>query len=63
MKYLTTRQMTEEKKLGGRSTIYRHVSEGLLPQPLKVGCKNLWIEAEVDEYLARAPRARINTVK
>jgi prophage regulatory protein len=58
MKYLTMAKLRE--KLGGRarSSIYRDVEEGHLPQPIKLGGTNYWIESQVDEFLARLQQER-----
>jgi len=42
-------------KLGGRSrsSIDRDVKAGRLPPPLKLGQRVYWIDAQVDEHLAR----------
>ena len=45
-------------KLGGRSrsSVYRDLEHGRLPEPIRIGARPLWIEDEVDEFL-RAQRA------
>lgn len=56
MNYLNLNQLS--KKLGGRSrsSIYRDLDQGRLPQPLRLGSRLYWIEAEVDEALLTAHR-------
>lgn len=53
MKYLSISQLSD--KLGGRSTnsLYADVAKGHLPKPVKLGNRNLWVEAEVDEHLLK----------
>ena len=43
-----------EKTGCGRSTIYKKISEGDFPTPIKLGERSVgWVEAEVDEWLDR----------
>jgi len=51
MRFLSFRDIQE--KLGGRSrsSIYRDVDAGRLPEPMKFGARLLWCEAEVDRVL------------
>ncbi len=51
MHYITFKQLRE--KLGGRSrsSIYRDVKCGRLPQPTKVGQNLYWREDEIDDAL------------
>lgn len=57
MRYLTFRDL--QKKLGGRgrTTIYRDLDVGRLPQPIKLGSRLYWIEDEVDQHLNAARSA------
>ena len=57
MQYLSTKQLGE--KLGGRSanSIYLDVANGNLPKPLKLGNRNLWVDQEVDDHLAKQREA------
>ena len=52
MRYLSFREL--QAKLGGRgrTTIYRDVNLGRLPQPVKLGSRLFWIESAVDDKLA-----------
>lgn len=48
MKYLSFAELRE--RLGGRSrtTIYRDLDLGRLPQPIKIGSRLYWSESEVE---------------
>lgn len=59
MKLLTVLQLSAKLGGRGRSSIYRDVEAGLLPQPVKYGHRVYWVESEVDERLAQAPRVAI----
>ena len=50
-RYLTLRELSA--KLGGRSrsAIYADLAAGRLPQPLKLGGRIYWPEAEIDAHL------------
>lgn len=52
-RYLTFAQL--RAKLGGRarSTIYIDVVVGRLPEPIKLGGRLYWREAEVEKHLQR----------
>ncbi|MCF3592896.1 AlpA family phage regulatory protein [Rhodobacteraceae bacterium LMO-12] len=54
MRYLTFRDL--QLKLGGRgrSSIYRDLEQGRLPQPMKLGGRLYWNEAELDAFLKAA---------
>ena len=42
-----------------RSTIYKRISEGLFPKPVKLGVKSVgWVEDEVAEYIEARIAAR-----
>lgn len=42
-------------KLGcGRATVWRYVSKGLLPKPIKIGSMTRWLVSEIDAFIARA---------
>jgi prophage regulatory protein len=32
--------------------IWRLVRAGKFPKPVKIGCRNHWVESEVDQYIA-----------
>ncbi len=42
-----------QKKLGGRSrsSIYRDIERGDIPNPVRIGARLYWIEEEVDNFL------------
>ena len=50
-RYITVDQLS--RKLGGRSrsSIYRDLKKGLLPNPIRVGARLYWCEEEVEEFL------------
>ena len=52
MQYLSFRDL--QAKLGGRgrTTIYRDVSLGRLPKPVKLGSRLYWNEAEIDAAIS-----------
>ncbi len=52
MKYLSFRDL--QAKLGGRgrTTVYRDVKMGRLPEPIKIGSRLYWNEAEIDAALS-----------
>ena len=51
MTYLNLNQLSQ--KLGGRSrsSLYRDIEAGRLPQPMRFGSRLYWIEAEIDEIM------------
>jgi predicted DNA-binding transcriptional regulator AlpA len=53
MKYLTFVEL--RAKLGGRSrsAIYLDLAQGRLPQPIKLGGKLYWAEADIDNRLCQ----------
>jgi predicted DNA-binding transcriptional regulator AlpA len=40
-------------------TIWKLMREGAFPRSVVIGGKVLWVEAEIDEYIARLPRRRL----
>jgi prophage regulatory protein len=42
----------------GRTTIYRDIDAGRLPQPLRLGGRLYWVEAEVDAFLEELADAK-----
>lgn len=53
-----TRPMLQ-KRLGGRgkSTVYRWISEGILPPPRRIGPGSVgWLESEINQWLRDRPR-------
>ena len=54
MRYLSFPDL--QAKIGGRSrsSIYRDLEVGRLPQPIKFGARLYWIEADIDAPLAEA---------
>jgi prophage regulatory protein len=37
----------------GRIQLWRLVKAGKFPPPVKVGSRNCWVEAEIDEYIKK----------
>ena len=61
---LLTRQEVQDRCRMCRSSIYRLMSEGRFPLPIRVGLRAVrWLESEIDEYLAGRPRAEGELVK
>jgi len=54
MKYLSFPELRDKLGGRGRTTVYRDVKEGRLPEPIKLGGRLYWIESKVDEALAGA---------
>jgi len=54
MRYLSFPDL--QAKIGGRSrsSVYRDVEMGRLPQPIKFGARLYWIEADIDAAFAAA---------
>jgi prophage regulatory protein len=49
----------EEATGESRSTIYKRISEGEFPKPVKLGAKSVgWVEDEIAEYNERRIAAR-----
>jgi predicted DNA-binding transcriptional regulator AlpA len=40
-------------------TIWKLMREGAFPRSVVIGGKTLWVEAEIDEYIARLPRRQL----
>jgi prophage regulatory protein len=56
MKYLSFPDL--QSKIGGRSrsSVYRDVALGRLPQPIKFGARLYWNEADIDAALTKAQK-------
>ena len=50
-RYITLDQLSE--KLGGRSrsSIYRDLENGSIPNPVRIGARLYWCEEEVEDFL------------
>ncbi len=50
-RYITLDQLSE--KLGGRSrsSLYRDLENGHIPNPIRIGVRLYWVEDEVDAFL------------
>ena len=51
MKYLNFGELREKLGGRGRTTIYRDVEAGRLPQPIKLGGRLYWVESAIDAAL------------
>ncbi|MEM6277625.1 MAG: AlpA family phage regulatory protein [Pseudomonadota bacterium] len=51
MRYLTFREVQEKLGGRGRTTIYRDIEMGRLPQPTKLGARLYWNEADIDAVM------------
>ncbi len=51
MKYLTLKELSAKLGRRSRSAIYLDMAAGRLPQPVKLGGKLYWPEAELDAHL------------
>jgi predicted DNA-binding transcriptional regulator AlpA len=40
-------------------TVWKLMLEGAFPRSVAIGGKTLWVETEIDEYIARLPRRRL----
>ncbi len=56
--YLSIRSLIEYLDDRSRASIYRDVSEGRLPAPIKLGGSSRWLKSEVDAKLAEAADRR-----
>lgn len=52
MKYLSFTELRAKLGGRGRTTVYRDIEFGRLPQPIKLGGRLYWIESQVDDALA-----------
>lgn len=48
MKYISFSELRAKLGGRGRTTIYRDIELGRLPQPIKLGRSLYWIESEID---------------
>lgn len=56
---LIRRRKVEEKTGLSRATVYRKISEGDFPKPVHFsGNLNLWVEVEIDDWIAAKIAAR-----
>ncbi len=56
--YLSLRSLTEYLDGRSRASIYRDISEGRLPAPIKLGGSSRWLKSEVNAKLAEAADQR-----
>lgn len=57
MRYITFRELQEKLGGRGRTTIYRDVELGRLPQPVKLGSRLYWNEADIEAAMDAAMRS------
>jgi predicted DNA-binding transcriptional regulator AlpA len=55
---LDRRELTSKVNLT-YPTIWKLMREGAFPRSVVIGGKTLWLEHEVDEYIARLPRRQL----
>jgi prophage regulatory protein len=51
--YITFNELRAKLGNRGRSTIYRDVESGRLPQPIKFGARLFWIESDVEAAIQK----------
>lgn len=56
MNYLNFNELRQKLGGRGRTTIYRDVEAGRLPEPIKLGGRLYWIEQDVDDALKSATK-------
>lgn len=49
---LLTFAQTSSKTACGRTRIYAGIAAGTFPRPVRVGCRSLWVESEIDQWIA-----------
>lgn len=48
-----------ERRVGlGRSAIYERIAAGTFPRPVKLGASSVWVESEVEAWIAARIRER-----
>lgn len=52
MKYLSFSELRAKLGGRGRTTVYRDIELGRLPQPIKLGGRLYWVESQIDDALA-----------
>jgi prophage regulatory protein len=57
MKYLTFKELREILGGRGRTTIYRDVEAGRLPEPIKIGGRLYWQEDKIETFLKELANA------
>ncbi len=58
MKLLDDKGLAEKGLNHSKVQRWRHIRAGNFPKPIKVGCRNLWVEREIDEWIANRIAAR-----
>lgn len=53
MKYLNLSQLSEKLGNRSRSSIYRDIEYGRLPQPIHIGGRIYWPESQIDDWLLK----------
>lgn len=49
-RFLTFAQVSA-KTACGRTRIYAGIAAGTFPKPVRVGCRSLWVESEVEAWM------------
>ena len=50
-RYITLEQLSEKLGSRSRSSIYRDLENERIPQPIRIGVRLYWCEAEVEDFL------------
>lgn len=48
----TTKEVTEALRIG-RTMLYELIANGELPKPVKVGTRSLWLQSDIEGFLAK----------
>ncbi len=56
MRYLSFPDLPFKIGARSRSSVYRDIALGRLPQPIKLGARLYWAEAEIDAALTKAQK-------
>ncbi|MGR5246847.1 helix-turn-helix transcriptional regulator [Vibrio sp. PNB23_22_6] len=57
MKLIDIKEVSEITT-AGKSTIYKYISDGEFPLPIKIGRNNRWIKEEVTDWLLQKKEER-----
>jgi len=59
MKYLTVAQLQEKFSGRSRTSLWRDVRDGRLPEPIRLGDKPYWRDCDVDAAMERLEAAQM----
>lgn len=48
----TTQEVTAALRIG-RTTLYELIANGELPKPVKLGSRSLWLQSDIEVFVAR----------